>query len=73
MKIFDSKDLDKLKEYTINSIIAVIVYLFLGWLIKIDRYNKWVDDIVFIVTLWFFMYYDWRKLIKYIVSLINNK
>lgn len=73
MKIFDSKDLDKLKEYTINSIIAVIVYLFLGWVIKIDRYNKWVDDIVFIVTLWFFMYYDWRKLIKYIVSLINNK
>lgn len=73
MKIFDSKDLDKLKEYTINSIIAVIVYLFLGWIIKIDRYNKWVDDILFIVTLWFFMYYDWRKLIKHIVSLINNK
>lgn len=73
MKIFDSEDLNKLKEYTINSIIAVIVYLFLGWVIKIDRYNKWVDDIVFIVTLWFFMYYDWRKLIKYIVSLINNK
>lgn len=73
MKIFDSEDLDKLKEYTINSIIAVIVYLSLGWVIKIDRYNKWVDDIVFIVTLWFFMYYDWRKLIKHIMSLINNK
>lgn len=73
MKIFDSEDLDKLKEYTINSIIAVIVYLFLGWVIKIDRYNKWVDDIVFIVTLWFFMYYDWRKIIKYIMSLVNNK
>ena len=73
MKIFNSEDLDKLKEYTINSIIAVIVHLFLGWIIKIDRYSKWVDDIVFIVTLWFFMYYDWKKLIKHIVSLINNK
>lgn len=73
MKIFNSEDLDKLKEYTINSIIAIIVYLFLGWVVKIDRYNKWVDDIVFIVTLWFFMYYDWRKLIKHIMSLINNK
>ena len=73
MKFLDSEDLNKLKEYTINSIIAVIVYLFLGWVVKIDRYNKWVDDIVFIITLWFFMYYDWRKLIKHIISLINNK
>lgn len=73
MKFLDSVNLDKLKEYTINSIIAVIVYLFLGWVVKIDRYNKWVDDIVFIITLWLFMYYDWRKLIKHIMSLINNK
>ena len=71
MNFFNSEFLDTLIEYIINTIVAVIIYLLLSWIIKINKYDKWISDILFIIIFWFCMYRDWRSLIKRIIQCFN--